>query len=84
MPRSICLANDYNAWVARDHPAVHRPGPIRRRRDGGRLRVQAALAQLPIACRLRRQRFDVAVVMGGDESPRGCIRRAIGTRRGAA
>ena len=72
------LANDYNAWVARDHPAVHRTWTYPRVRDGGRLRLQAALAHLPIAWRLRRQRFDVAVVMGGDESPRG-IRRAIGT-----
>jgi len=72
------LANDYNAWVARDHPAVHRTWTYPRVRDGGRLRVGAALAHLPIAWRLRRQRFDVAVVMGGDESPRG-IRRAIGT-----
>lgn len=72
------LANDYNAWVARDHPAVHRTWTYPRVRDGGRLRVHAALAHLPIAWRLRRQRFDVAVVMGGDESPRG-IRRAIGT-----
>ena len=72
------LANDYNAWVARDHPAVHRTWTYPRVRDGGRLRVRAALAHLPIAWRLRRQRFDVAVVMGGDESPRG-IRRAIGT-----
>jgi len=72
------LANDYNAWVARDHPAVYRTWTYPRVRDGGRLRIGAALAQLPVGWRLRRQRFDVAIVMGGDESPRG-IRRAIRT-----
>jgi ADP-heptose:LPS heptosyltransferase len=34
------------------------------------------LSQLPLLLRLRRQRFDFAIVMGGDESHRG-IRRAI-------
>jgi ADP-heptose:LPS heptosyltransferase len=76
------LANDYNAWVARDHPALARIWTYPRVRDGGRLRPLAALAQLPIALALRRQRFDVALVMGGEESPR-AIRRAlaVGARR---
>jgi ADP-heptose:LPS heptosyltransferase len=72
------LANDYNAWVARDHPALARTWTYPRVRDGGRLRPLAALAQVPLALRLRRARFDAALVMGGDESPR-AIRRAIAT-----
>jgi ADP-heptose:LPS heptosyltransferase len=40
------------------------------------LRLRAALSQLPLFWQLRRQRFDYAIVMGGDESHRG-IRRAI-------
>src|SRR5690349_13175267 len=70
------LANDYNAWVVRGHPALHRTWTYARAREGGRLRVAAALSQLPLFWRLRQQRFDVAIVMGGDESHRG-IRRAI-------
>jgi ADP-heptose:LPS heptosyltransferase len=72
------LANDYNAWVARDHPALARTWTYPRVRDAGRLRLSAVLAQLPLRWRLTRAGFDVAIVMGGDESPRG-IRRAIGT-----
>ena len=70
------LANDYNAWVVRGHPALSRTWTYARAREGGRLRVGAALSQLPVLWRLRRQHFDVAIVMGGDESHRG-IRRAI-------
>ena len=72
------LVNDYNAWVSDGFAAVARTWRYRRVRDGGRLRIGAALAQLPLALRLRAQRFDWAVVMGGDESHRG-IRRAIAT-----
>lgn len=73
------LANDYNAWVARDHPALARTWSYPRVRDAGRFRPLAALGYLPIAMALRRMRFDAAVVMGGDESPR-AIRRALGVR----
>lgn len=73
------LANDYNAWVARDHPALARCWVYPRVRHGGRVRLRAAIAQVPLAFALRTQGFDAAVVMGGDETPRG-IRRAIATR----
>jgi ADP-heptose:LPS heptosyltransferase len=72
------LANDYNAWVARDHPGITRLWIYRRVREGGRLRTAAALSQIPLAWALRRARFDWAFVMGGDESHR-AIRRAIAT-----
>lgn len=72
------LANDYNAWVVRDHPALARIWQYPRVREGGRLRLAAAAAQVPLAWRLRRQRFDWAFVMGGEESHR-AIRRAIAT-----
>jgi ADP-heptose:LPS heptosyltransferase len=70
------LANDYNAWVARGHRALARVWTYPRVRDGGRLRPLAALAQVPIGLALRRERFDAAIVMGGDESPR-AIRRTM-------
>ena len=73
------LANDYNAWVARDHPALARTWVYPRARSGGRLHPLAALRQVPLGWRLRRQRFDWAFVMGGDESHR-AIRRALATR----
>jgi heptosyltransferase-3 len=72
------LANDYNAWVARDHPALTRTWTYPRVRDGRRVRPLAALAHVPVTLRLRRQRFDAALVMNGDESPR-AIRRALWT-----
>jgi ADP-heptose:LPS heptosyltransferase len=72
------LANDYNAWVVEGHPALARVWQYPRVRDSGRLRVGAALAQLPLALALRQQRFDWAIVMGGEESHRG-IRRAMAT-----
>jgi len=73
------LANDYNAWVARDHPALVRTWAFARVRDGGRLDWRAAAQQVPLHFALRRERFDWAIVMGGDESHR-AIRRALATR----
>ena len=73
------LANDYNAWVARDHPALAHTWVYPRARSEGRLHVAAALRQVPLGWRLRHQRFDWALVMGGDESHR-AIRRALATR----
>ena len=70
------LANDYNAWVVRGHPALARAWTYARAREAGRLRLRAALSQVPLFWRLRREHFDFAIVMGGDESHRG-IRRAI-------
>jgi len=72
------LANNYNAWVARGHPALTRTWVYPRVRQAGRMRLAAALAQVPLVWQLRRQRFDWAVVLGGDDSHRG-VRRAIGT-----
>jgi len=72
------LANDYNAWVARDHPGLARTWVYPRARSGRRLHVFAVLRQVPLMLNLRRQRFDWALVLGGDESHR-AIRRAIAT-----
>ena len=73
------LANDYNAWVARDHPALARTWAFARVRNGRRLDLLAAARQVPLHFALRRERFDWAIVMGGDESHR-AIRRALATR----
>jgi len=72
------LANDYNAWVVAGHPALARVWVYPRVKHGGRVRVGAALAHLPLAWQLSRARFDVAIAMGGEESPR-AIRRALAT-----
>jgi len=76
------LANDYNAWVARDHPALDRVWVYARVRHAGRVRVRAALAYPVLAWRLSREHFDWAIVAGGDESPRGIERAlSIGAKR---
>jgi ADP-heptose:LPS heptosyltransferase len=72
------LANDYNAWVARDHPGLAKTWVYPRARSGRRLHVFAVLRQVPLMLNLRRQRFDWALVLGGDESHR-AIRRAMAT-----
>ncbi|MEO8536353.1 MAG: glycosyltransferase family 9 protein [Betaproteobacteria bacterium] len=72
------LVNDYNAWVARDEPALARTWVYPRVRHAGRMRVGALLAQVPLAWKLRRAAFDWAIAMGGEESPR-AVRRAIAT-----
>lgn len=72
------LANDYNAWVARDDAALARIWTYRRARDAGRLRPGAAIGQVPLLWNLRRARFDWAIAMGGEESPR-AVRRTIAT-----
>jgi ADP-heptose:LPS heptosyltransferase len=72
------LANDYNAWVARDHPALARTWVYPRVKHRGRVRMGAALAQIPLAWSLRRTRFDAAIAMNGNESAR-AVRRAMAT-----
>ncbi len=73
------LANDYNAWVVTGNPDVERVWTYSRTRHGGRIRIGAVLSQLRQFVALRRERFDVAIAAGGDESPR-AIRRALAVR----
>jgi hypothetical protein len=64
-------------------PRVTRTWTYPRVREGRRVRPLAALAHVPVTLELRRQRFDAALVMNGDESPR-AIRRALWTGRAAS
>ena len=73
------LANDYNAWVAQDHPALARTWVYPRVKDRGVVRWSAIPAQFALWRRLRATRFDVAVALGGDESHR-AIKRAMSTK----
>ncbi|MGH8801793.1 MAG: glycosyltransferase family 9 protein [Casimicrobiaceae bacterium] len=72
------LANDYNAWVVRDDPALARIWVYPRVRHDGHVRPAAVLAQLRLAWKLRCAAFDWAIAMGGEESPR-AVRRALAT-----
>jgi len=72
------LANDYNAWVAVDHPALTRTWIYPRVKHDGRVRIGAALAHLPLVWNLRRAQFDWAIALGGDESHR-AVQRAMAT-----
>ena len=73
------LANDYNAWVVADNPDVARVWVYRRTRHAGRVRLAAAAAQVGQFFGLVGERFDVAIAVGGEESPR-AIRRALAAR----
>jgi heptosyltransferase III len=73
------LANDYNAWVVAGNPDVDRVWVYRRTRHAGRVRIGAALGQARQFLALRRERFDVAIAAGGDDSPR-ATRRALAVR----
>lgn len=76
------LANDYNAWVVERHVAITRLWVYRRVRVGHRLRVSAAVAQLWQMLALRREKYDVAIVAGGEESIRAIQRAArVGAKR---
>ena len=70
------LANDYNAWVVTDHPAIDRLWVYRRSRHAGRLRAGAVAGQVAQWFALAASRYDVAIVLNGEESPRG-IQRAL-------
>lgn len=76
------LANDYNAWVIRDNPNVDRLWVFKRVRTGRKVSILAALMQLLLMMRLKFERFDVAIVAGGDESKRAVARaRWVGAKR---
>ena len=76
------LANDYNAWVVADHPAIDRRWIYRRSRVGRRVRPLAAVQGAIQALQLRAQGFDWVIVANGSESHR-AIRRGVmtGARR---
>ena len=76
------LANDYNAWVLADNPHVDRLWVYRRARQGGKLRIGAALHEAAQTLALRWQRFDAVLIGNGEESPR-AIQRGLrlGARR---
>ena len=73
------LANDYNAWVVSDNPNIDRLWVYPRTKTGKKIRVVAVIKQVWQEMQLRRERFDVAIVAGGEESPR-AIRRALRMR----
>jgi ADP-heptose:LPS heptosyltransferase len=70
------LANDYTAWVVEGNQNIDRLWVYRRVRQGSRLSLAAAWHQLVQLVALRRERFDVAIIANGDESPR-AIRRGL-------
>lgn len=73
------LANDYNAWVVSDNPNIDRLWVYPRTKTGNKISVVAVIKQVWQEMQLRRERFDVAMVAGGEESPR-AIRRALRLR----
>ena len=75
------LANNYNSWVVEGNRNVDRLWFYRRARQGSRLSLAAAWHQVVQSAALRRERFDVAIVANGDESPRAISR---GLAAGAA
>lgn len=70
------LANNYNAWVVADNPDIDRLWVYRRARTGRRIDFAAVLQQLWQQWQLRLQHFDVAIVAGGEFSPR-AVKRAL-------
>ena len=70
------LANDYNAWVVHGNTDVERLWVYPRVRRGSRVSLAAAWTQWLQSAALRRERFDVAIVANGEESPR-AIARAL-------
>jgi heptosyltransferase III len=76
------LANDYNAWVASGHPALDRTWIYPRTRTGREVRIGAVFRQIGLMWKLRRLRFDAAIVAQGEYSPR-AVQRAlwVGARR---
>jgi ADP-heptose:LPS heptosyltransferase len=76
------LANDYNAWVARDHPAVDKLWVYPRVRTGNKVSLKAAWATWNINRALKREKFDVAIVGNSAESARAIQRGAsLGAKR---
>lgn len=75
------LANDYNAWVVEGNRHIDRLWAYSRVRHGGKVRIAAAIQNLALQWKLRRERFDWVIVANGEYSRR-AVRRAL-TVRGA-
>lgn len=73
------LANDYNAWVVENNSNLDRLWVYPRVKIGRRIRVAALMRQFWLEHLLRREHFDVAIIAGGDMSPR-AIRRGLRVR----
>ena len=70
------LASDYSAWVVEDNACINQRWVYGRVRTGRRIDFGAALRQLTLFWKLKREKFDVAIAAGGSESPR-AIERAL-------
>ena len=70
------LANDYNAWVVAQHPALNHVWSYPRSKIGRRLRLGALIQQYVLTRRLHGLAYDVVIIAGGEESPR-AIQRAL-------
>ena len=70
------LASDYSAWVVEDNACIDKRWVYGRVRTGRRIDFGAALRQPALFWKLKRERFDVAIAAGGQESPR-AIERAL-------
>lgn len=68
------LASRYNAWVVDGDPCIDRRWTYGRVRTGRRVDLKAAWEQLKLYLDLKRQRFDVVIAAGGEESPRALAR----------
>ena len=68
------LASDYNAWVVAGNPDLDRLWVYRAARGGVAARLRATLERLVQDARLRRERYDWAIVANGAESPRAIAR----------
>ena len=73
------LANDYNAWVVEGNRHIDRLWVYSRVRHGGKVRIAAAVQNLAVHWKLRRERFDWVIVANGEYSRR-AVRRALAVR----
>lgn len=70
------LASDYSAWVVEENACIDKRWVYRRVRTGRRIDFGAAIRQIALFWKLKREKFDVAIAAGGSESPR-AIGRAL-------
>ncbi|TCV84287.1 glycosyltransferase family 9 protein [Sulfurirhabdus autotrophica] len=70
------LANNYNAWVVAENTDIDQLWIYRRAKSGRKIDFGAVIHQIWQQLQLRFQRFDVAIVAGGEFSPR-AVKRAL-------
>jgi len=76
------IASDYNAWVVKDNPYIHKLWVYPRIKRNGKKSLSAAIKQWRVFQKLKRKNYDIVIAAAGEELSQNIKRlKALGGKR---